>query len=169
MPLIALGLLFLLGLSAPSDIAAEVFRCKQDGGWVYTDQPCRAHAPEHELPEIGTMPSSGADKEHDLARAHDRSREASEKERDLKNQLFLETHRARRVESEQIETAIQEGRVLLDMSPAQVRRALGPADYLERDGDREGWFYRRGRPGKGLKHVVWFKDRRVVRQTGARR
>lgn len=138
---------------------AAVYRCEVQGRTVYTDHPCAAGAEPHALPELSTVPSTTAS---DLAEQFDQRREQDLKDKRKDDAEWLKAHEARRAEEARMSEAARAGQVLKDMTPDQVRRALGGPDQVERGADGEQWVYGSGK----TRRTVVFKQGRVVRISG---
>jgi hypothetical protein len=147
-------------LIAPVAVAeSAVYRCMVDGKPTYTDQPCGAGAKPHEMPAISTVPSPG---ESDLAQEFDARRERESEAKQKDDKAWLEDHAERKALDARMNAAIAERKVLKDMSPDQVRRALGSPDEVERKGGSEEWIYGTGKQ----RRTVQFEGGKVVRSTG---
>lgn len=138
---------------------AAVYRCEVQGRTVYTDHPCAAGAAPHALPELSRVPSETAS---DLAEQFDERREQDLKDKRKSDAEWLKAHESRRAIEARMREAAREGQVLKDMTPDQVRRALGGPDEVERGADGEQWVYGNGKS----RRTVVFKQGRVVRISG---
>lgn len=123
-------------LLACATCPAAVYRCEAEGRTLYTDRPCAAGARPHVLPAIGRLP---AGEEADLAAAHDARRAQRRQERERADAAWLKAHAGRKAQAARVEAAIAERRVVKDMTPDQVRRALGSPDEVQRKDGRERW------------------------------
>lgn len=155
--------MLLIGVLAAAAWTAQgaVYRCMVDGKPTYTDRPCAAGSAPHALPQISTLPSPG---DSDLAQDYDERLERQAKAREQEDRAWLKDHAARKDAEARMNTAINERRVLKDMSADQVRRALGSPDDVEREGGREQWVYGTGKQ----RRTVLFEGGRVVKSTGSR-
>lgn len=138
---------------------AVVYRCEVDGKPVYTDKPCAAGVAPHPMPQISTVPAAG---DSDLAKEHDARIERSRKARDQEDAVWLKSHEARKAEEARMNAAIVERKVLKEMTPDQVRRALGSPDQVERGSGAEEWVYGSGK----TKRTVLIENGRVVKISG---
>lgn len=154
-----LCILCAMGLACAWTVAgAEVYRCEVKGSPVYTDKPCRAGAVPRALPPLGTIPPAETAKlppRHALTGAARSAREKSDA-------AWLKQHEARRAQEARMSPAIAEGRVLKDMTPDQVRRALGGPDEVTRRAGSEEWIYGSGKS----RQVVLIEKGRVTRISG---
>lgn len=152
-------MLAVIMLTAPVWVAeAAVYRCMVDGKPTYTDQPCGAGARPHAMPGISTVPSVG---ESDLAKDFDARRERESEAKEKDDKAWLEDHAERKETEARMNAAIAERKVLKDMSPDQVRRALGSPDEVERKGSSEEWIYGTGKQ----RRTVQFEGGKVVRSS----
>lgn len=155
--------LAILILLATIEVEAAVYRCEVDGKPVYTDRPCAAGASPHALPQLSTVP--GAADEAGLAGDYDRRKAQQRKSHEEADADWFKLHEARKAEEVRMNEAVAEGRVLKDMTAAQVRRALGSPDEVERKSRVEEWTYGSGK----ARQIVVIENGRVTRVTGAKK
>lgn len=148
--------ILLLGLLAVLPVEAAVYRCEIGGSPVYTDRPCAAGVAPHAMPQISTVPAAG---DSDLAKDHDARIERGRKARDKDDAAWLKAHEETKDRAARMRAAIAEKKVLKDMTPDEVRRALGSPDEVERENGREEWVYGSGK----ARQVVVIEDGRVVK------
>lgn len=152
------AILFVVAATTSANARADVYRCMVKGAPVYTDKPCEPGAQPHALPALGAVPPAERVK---IPSGHD-SRNAARAARDKSDAAWLKQHEARKAQDARMNAAISEGRVLRDMTPDQVRRALGSPDDVERQSGSEEWVYGTGRN----RQTVFIENGRVTRISG---
>lgn len=155
-----IALLCLL-LSVPP-VEAAVYRCEVAGKRVYTDQPCAAGVAPHQMPQISTVPAAA---DADLSKEHDARIERGRAARDKEDAAWLKEHGEAKEHEARMNAAIAERRALKDMTPDQLRRALGSPDEVERKSGSETWVYGSGKS----KQTVLIENGRVVRISGKKK
>lgn len=135
---------------------AAVYRCEVGGKPVFTDQPCAAGARPHALEPLNTLPAAA---DADLAKAHDTRAEKERRARDKDDAAWLKSHEAAKEREARINAAVAGKKVLKDMNPDEVRRALGSPDEVERREGREEWIYGSGK----TRQTVVIENGRVVK------
>lgn len=143
-------------------VEAAVYRCEIDSKLVFTDQPCAAGAAAHQMPLITTVPAAG---DADLAKEHDARIERGRVARDKEDAAWLKEHEESKAQEARMDAAIAEKKALKDMTPDQVRRALGSPDEVERKAGSEEWVYGSGK----AKQAVLIENGRVVRISGRKK
>ena len=155
---LSLGVVLAAG---PQPRSQSVYKCQEKGAITYTDRPCAAGAEAATLPDlIVTAPPARAQLE--LARAHDAriARESSDRVRG--DAEWLKQHGQRRDREARVRKAILGHEVIRNMTPDEVRQALGEPDHVD-TGDsygtaKETWTYLDG----GSRRTVNFKDGKVT-------
>jgi hypothetical protein len=141
--------------------ATPVYRCEQEGVVTFTDRPCAAQAPPHDLPQAVIIGSPTA-VERDLARRHDERIRKGKAVRDREDARWLKEYQAREDREQRVRDAILAREVIRGMTADEVHRALGRPDRVARSQThgtpKETWTWRDERGTR----TVNFKDGEVT-------
>lgn len=143
-------------------VEAAVYRCEVGGKPVYTDQPCAAGVAPHRMPQISTVPAAA---DADLAKEHDARIERGRAAREKGDAAWLKEHAESKEQEARMNAAIADKKALKDMTPDQVRRALGSPDEVERTSGSETWVYGGGK----TRQMVLIENGRVVKISGRKK
>ncbi len=105
---------------------------------------------------LNTLPAAP---DADLAKAHDTRAEKERRARDKDDAAWLKSHETAKDREARMSAAVADKKVIKDMNPDEVRRALGSPDEVERREGREEWIYRRGKS----RQLVVIENGRVVK------
>lgn len=141
-----------------------IYKCQEKGSITYTDRPCSPAADAAELPAL-IVAAPPARAQQDLARAWDARVAREGAERDRADGEWLKQHGQRRDREARVRKAILGHQVIRNMTPDEVRQALGEPDHVDA-GDsygtaKETWTYLDG----GARRTVNFKDGKVTTTT----
>lgn len=148
-----------------TSIAAEVYRCEQNGQVTYTDRPCAAGAQPAQLAPPAAVVQPPRDGESKMAHDYDRDAERAQKARDRADAQWLKEHDQAKAKDERVRDALMHGEAAVGMTPDQVRRALGDplrtTHTKTRYVSEERWIYET----TDGRRTVTFRDGEVVSVT----